>query len=185
MPEGGYKITDQSATYFVSFAVIDWVDVFSRKEYRNILIESLKYCQLQKSLVIYAWCIMSNHVHLIISAKQNNVSDVLGDFKKYTSKQIIKAIADHPGESRKEWMLNIFKNAGEANSRNTYHQFWQQDNQPKIILTSAFAAQKLNYVHNNPVEAGIVEKAEEYIYSSAKDYYFGKQCGLIQIEFLL
>ena len=77
MSEGGYKITDQSATYFVSFAVVDWVDVFSRKEYRDIIINSLKYCQLQKGLVVYAWCMMSNHVHLIISAKQNNVSDVL------------------------------------------------------------------------------------------------------------
>ena len=185
MSEGGYKITDQSATYFVSFAVVDWVDVFTRKEYRDIVIDSLKYCQLQKGLVIYAWCIMSNHVHLIISAKQNNISDVLGEFKKYTSKQITKAIIDRPDESRKEWMINIFKTAGNANSRNTYYQFWQQDNQPKIILSHEFAAQKLNYIHNNPVDDGIVEKAEEYSYSSAKDNYLGKQCGLIQIEFLL
>ena len=185
MSEGGYKITDQGATYFVSFAVVAWVDVFSRKEYRDILIESLQYCQAQKGLMIYAWCIMSNHVHLIISAKQNNVSDVLGHFKKYTSKQIIKAIINHPAESRKEWMINIFKASGNENSRNIDYQFWQQDNQPKIILTPSFAAQKLNYIHNNPVDAGIVDKAEEYIYSSAKDYYSGKQSGLIQIEFLL
>ncbi len=185
MSKGGYKITDQSATYFVSFAVVDWVDVFTRKEYRQIVIESLQYCQAQKGLVIYAWCIMSNHVHLIISAKQNNVSDVLGEFKKYTSKQIIKAITDNPLESRKDWMILIFKTAGNTNSRNTDYQFWQQDNQPKIILTPSFAAQKLKYIHNNPVESFIVEKAEEYIYSSAKDYYLGKQCGLIQIEFLL
>lgn len=109
----------------------------------------------------------------------------MGDFKKYTSKQIIKAIIDHTAESRKEWMINIFKTAGNENSRNTDYQFWQQDNQPKIILTPSFAAQKLNYIHNNPVDAGIVEKAENYIYSSAQDYYLGKQYGLIQIEFLL
>ena len=59
-----------------------------------------------------------------------------------------------------------------------------QDNQPKVIYTEAFAAQKLEYIHNNPVDAGIVEKAEEYIYSSARNYYYGKQCGLIEIEFL-
>jgi len=47
------------------------------------------------------------------------------------------------------------------------------------------AAQKLEYSHNNPVEAGTVEKAEEYIYSSAKDYYHGKQCGFLKIEFLI
>ena len=110
---------------------------------------------------------------------------MLGDFKKFTSKQITKAITEHLGESRKEWMLKIFKEAGERNSRNSNYQFWQQDNQPKIIYTPDFAAQKLEYIHNNPVEAGIVEKGEEYIYSSARDYFYGKQCGLLKIEFLL
>jgi REP element-mobilizing transposase RayT len=185
MSKGGYKIFDQGGLYYISFAVVAWVDVFTRKDYRDIAIESLRHCQSEKGLVIYGWCMMSNHAHLIISAKENNVSDVLGDFKKFTSKKIIKAIQDNAGESRKEWMLKIFRDAGEKNSRNSDYQFWQQDNQPKIIYTPEFAAQKLDYIHNNPVEAGIVEKAEEYIYSSARDYYYGKQCGLIKIEYLL
>ena len=66
---------------------------------------------------------MSNHLHLIISAKENNVSDVPGDFKKLTSKQLMKSITEHAGENRKEWMIEIFKKAGELNRRNTYHQF--------------------------------------------------------------
>ena len=185
MSTGGYKIIDQGGMYYVSFAVVAWVDVFTRRDYRDIVIESLQHCQQEKGLVIYGWCIMSNHAHLIISAKENNVSDVLGGFKKFTSKQITKAIIEHPGESRKEWMLRIFKEAGDKNSRNVNYQFWQQDNQPKIIYTPEFAAQKLEYIHNNPVEAGLVEKAEEYIYSSARDYYYGKKCGLIKIEFLI
>ena len=171
--------------YFVSFGVVGWVDVFTRQDYRDIVIMSLQYCQSEKGLVIYGWCVMSNHVHLIISAKENNVSDVLGDFKKFTSKQIIKAVTEHPGERRKEWMLAIFREAGDNNSRNTNYQFWQQDNLPKIIYTPSFAKQKMEYIHNNPVDAGIVEKAEEYIYSSARDYYYGKHCGLIKIEFLV
>ena len=95
MGRGGYKIIDQEGMYFVSFGVVGWVDVFTRQDYRDIAITSLQHCQSEKGLVIYGWCIMSNHVHLIISAKENNVSDVLGDFKKFTSKQIIKAIAEH------------------------------------------------------------------------------------------
>jgi len=185
MSTGGYQVTDQGAMYFVSFAVVGWVDVFTRKDYRDIIIESLKYCQEKKALIIYSWCIMSNHLHLIISAKENNVSAVLGDFKKFTSKRLMKSIFEHPGESRKEWMLEIFRKAGESNSRNTYHQFWQQDNQPKIIYTPDFGRQKLEYIHDNPVEGGIVEKAEEYVYSSARDYYHGKDCGLLKIEFLM
>ena len=135
--------------------------------------------------MIYGWCIMSNHVHLIISTKETNVSDVLGDFKKFTSKKIVEAIANNNTESRREWMIAIFKEAGRLNSRNVNYQFWQQDNQPKIIYQPEFAAQKLEYIHNNPVESGIVEKAEEYIYSSARDSYYGKRCGLLQIKFLI
>ena len=63
-------------------------------------------------------------------------------------------------------------------------EFWRQDNQPKELYSSAFTVQKLNYIHNNPVEAGIVDKAEEYLYSSARDYYYGKKMGLLDIEFL-
>src|SRR6476660_9088790 len=98
MSKGGYKIIDQGGMYFVSFGVTEWVDVFTRKDYRDIVIESLQLCQKEKGLVIYGWCIMSNHAHLIISAKENNVSDVLGGFKKFTSKKIIKAIIEHQGE---------------------------------------------------------------------------------------
>ena len=116
---------------------------------------------------------------------ENNLSDMLGDFKKFTSKQITKSIIEHPGESRKEWMIEIFKKAGKINSRNTYYQFWQQDNQSKIIFTPDFAARKLEYIDYNPVEAGIVEKEEEYIYSSARNYYYGKQSGLLKIQFLI
>ena len=92
MSKGGYKIIDQGGMYYVSFAVVAWVDVFTRKDYRDIVLESLQHCQKEKGLVVYGWCIMSNHAHLIISANENNVSDVLGDFKKFTSKKIIKAI---------------------------------------------------------------------------------------------
>ena len=81
-------------------------------------------------------------------------------------------------------MLRIFKEAGDKSSRNANYQFWQQDNQPKIIYTPEFAARKLEYIHNNHV-GELVEKAEEYIYSSARDYYYGKKCGLIKIEFLI
>jgi len=87
-------------------------------------------------------------------------------------------------ESRKEWMLRIFKDAGQANSRNTNYQFWRQDNQPKECYSPAFTIQKLNYIHNNPVEAGIVDKAEEYVYSSARDYHCKKNCGLLNIAFI-
>ncbi|MES2431746.1 MAG: transposase [Bacteroidota bacterium] len=184
MSQGGYKIRNVEGIHFVTFAVVEWVDVFTRREYRDIILQSIKHCQKEKGLILHSWCLMSNHIHLVVRATNNNTSDILRDFKKYTSKQIIKAITDNEKESRREWMLNIFKEAGETNSRNTNYQFWRQDNQPKELFTTKFTNQKLDYIHNNPVEAGIVEKAEEYLYSSARDYYNGKNCGLLEIEFL-
>ena len=184
MSDGGYKIRNKEGIHCITFAVVEWVDVFTRKEYRDIVIESIKHCQKEKGLLLHAWCLMSNHIHLAVSATNNDTSDILRDFKKFTSKQIIKAIQAHPGESRKEWMMALFTKAGEQNSRNSHYQFWRQDNQPKELYSDYFTKQKIDYIHSNPVEAGIVDKAEEYLYSSARDYYSGKKCGLMDIDFL-
>ena len=101
MSDGGYKIHNQAAIHFITFAVSEWVDVFTRKEYRDIVLESIRFCQKEKGLLLHSWCIMSNHLHLIVSAKNENLSDVLRDFKKFTSKQVISAIENNPKESRK------------------------------------------------------------------------------------
>lgn len=159
-----------------------WVDVFTRKEYRDLVVESLRYCQREKGVIIYGWCIMSNHLHLMIRA--DGLSAVLRDFKKFTSKQLLQAIEVNPHESRKEWMLELFKRHGATNSRNQTAQLWQQDNHPMECYSRRFSEQKLDYIHNNPVTAGIVEKAEEYVYSSARDYHYGKKLGLLEIEWL-
>lgn len=108
MSNRGYTIKNQHAVHFITFAVVQWVDVFSRKEYTAILIESLKHCQKEKGLKIHAWCIMSNHVHLILSATEpNKLSDILRDLKKFTSNNIIKAILENDMESRKSWMPEL------------------------------------------------------------------------------
>jgi REP element-mobilizing transposase RayT len=184
MSEGGYKIRNQAAIHFITFATVEWVDVFTRKQYRDIVLDSIRFCQAEKGLLLHCWCIMSNHLHLIVSAKNENLSDVLRDFKKFTSKQIIAAIEANKQESRRDWMLRLFNEEGVKNSRNTNYQFWRQDNQPQELYSPAFIVQKINYIHNNPVEAGIVEKPEHFLYSSAKDYFHTKKCGLLDLVFL-
>lgn len=178
----GYKIGNQKALHFITFAVVEWVDVFTQQEYSRIVIDSLKYCQTAKGLEIFAWCLMSNHIHLIVRSKTGDLSGTLRDFKKFTSKSIIKAIEENKKESRKNWMLWIFKSAGEKNTRNKSYQFWQQDNHPKELVNNKFIDQKLDYIHNNPVEAGIVENPEDFLYSSAKNYAGNK--GMLEIIFL-
>jgi REP element-mobilizing transposase RayT len=184
MSERGYQIRNQQALHFITFAVVQWVDVFTRKEYSDIVVESLIYCKRNKGLKIHAWCIMSNHLHLILSVDENkNLSDILRDFKKFTSSNIVKAIENNHQESRRNWMLWIFKKAGEENKRNKDHQFWQQDNHPIEFSTNEMIDQRLNYLHENPVKSGAVRSAEEYIYSSALDYYTTEK-GPIEIDFI-
>ncbi len=178
-----YKIRDQTKLHFITFAVVEWVDVFTRTIYKNVLIDSLTYCQENKGLLIYAWCIMSNHVHLIISSKEGiKQVDIIRDFKKHTSKQLLKLIEENKQESRKNWMLWIFKKAGERNSNNKNYQFWRQDNHPIELSTNKIMEQRLDYLHNNPVEAGIVEEPHHYLYSSARNY--AGINGLLKIEFI-
>ena len=184
MSIGGYKIRDQSAIHFLSFATVEWIDVFTRKEYRDIVVESLRYCQEHKHMELYAWCIMSNHLHMIAAVKCKNLSNLLRDLKRYTASRIISAICDSTTESRREWMLKIFREQGAKNSRNATHQFWRQDNCPMECYSPRFTVQKLMYIHNNPVVAGVVEKPEDYIYSSARAYKGHLNEGLLQVTFL-
>lgn len=146
-----------------------WVDIFSRKIYKDIIVESLKHCQINKGLNIFAYVIMSNHIHLLVNTENQNLSCIIRDFKKYTSKKIIETIQTGP-ESRKDWMLNLFLFEATKNSRNKNFQFWIQDNHPVEIYSNKFIKQKVEYIHNNPVRAGIVEKPWDYLYSSARNY---------------
>jgi len=166
-----YKFRDNDKLYFVSFATVYWIDVFSRKLYRDVFLDSLRFCQQNKGLELYAYCVMSNHVYLIIGSEKVPLSSLMRDLKKYTSYAILKAIAENPEESRKEWMLWMFERAGKKKPNNTKYQFWQQDNHPIELSNQKITAQKLDYLHNNPVEAGIVLSPEEYLYSSAKNYF--------------
>ena len=178
-----YKFIETNGIYFVSFATVSWVDVFTRLAYMEIFIESVRYCQQNKGLKLHAWCLMSNHAHLVFSRSgQYSHSDILRDLKKYTSKNLIEAIENNPSESRKKWMMSIFRNAGQNKSNNKVNQFWQQDNHPIELFSPAVTFQKIDYVHNNPVMAGIVNEPDHYLHSSAKDY-LGIN-GVLDVEIL-
>ena len=183
MPDGGYKIRDQNAIHFITFAVVEWVDVFTRQEYRDILLKEIRQSQKDKGLRLHCWVLMSNHFHGILSAKEGfELSHILGEIKRKSSMEITLAIEKNDQESRRQWMLEIFERAGTANSRNNKKQFWQQDNHPKECSSFEFTKQKMEYIHMNPVRAGIVGSPEHYIYSSAGDY--AGQKGLLDIDFL-
>ncbi|MBC8486066.1 MAG: transposase [Bacteroidetes bacterium] len=178
-----YKFRNPDGIYFVTYSVVRWIDVFTRNIYRNILLDSFIYCQRKKGLKIHAYVIMTNHVHIIISAEEGfYLENIMRDLKKFTSTEIIKTIKTNSLESRKEWLLKAFEEEGKKNSNNTMFQFWQQDNHPIELINNKMIDQKLEYLHNNPVEAGFVENPEDYIFTSARDYSGIK--GLIDIEII-
>jgi putative transposase len=168
-----YKFWDSGRVYFVTFSVVEWIDVFTRNEYREIVVNSLQYCISNKGLNVHAWVIMSNHVHLLISLQDNTTntfSDIMRDMKKYTAMHIIKAMRENPQESRKDWLLNMLLKAGKSNPNNTNFQLWRQDNHPIQITDGAHYNNTLHYIHQNPVLAGWVHQQEHYPWSSAADY---------------
>ncbi len=124
-----YFISDKAGCYFVTYTVIHWIAIFSQKEYRDIIVDCLDYCIDHKGLVVYAWVIMSNHIHLVITTKSDhgNISEIIRDLKKHTSKEITKEIQAIP-ESRKEWLLNAMSKEAKRIGRATYCKLWKDDN---------------------------------------------------------
>jgi len=175
----GYVIRDQTLPHFITPTVVDWIDVFTRQTYRDIVIESLDYCIKNKGMILYGYVIMSNHIHMIVQSEDGKLSDLIRDFKKFTAKNILEKIKNSP-ESRREWMLERFKLAAEGHKRNKEYQFWQYGNHAEEIYSTTFMWSKLHYIHLNPVRAGLVAKASEYIYSSACNYV--NDSGLLEIE---
>ncbi len=128
----GYIIRNQDRPHFITCTVVNWIDVFTRKSYRDIIIQSLAYCIKEKGMILYGYVIMSNHIHLIVQSSQGKISALIRDFKKFTATQILQAIQNEP-ESRREWMMELFSKATETHQRNKNLQFWKYGNHPEEI----------------------------------------------------
>ena len=171
MSSENYRIINQNALYFLTFTVTDWIDVFIRSNYKTIIVNSLEYCKKNKGLKLYAWCLMTNHIHLICKIETPfKMSDFIRDFKQFTAKRILEEIIDSSIESRKEWMLYRFEYAGKYDKRITKYRFWQDKSHPIELDSIDFIKQKINYIHQNPIRAGFVANPEDYLYSSASNY---------------
>jgi len=170
MQQGQKQNLKSDKAYYITMTVVGWLDVFTRKNHRDVLIESLKYCQKEKGLIIYAYVIMSNHIHMIVQTSEpHQIKDTIRDFKKFTSKKILFQIQNEP-ESRREWMLKIFEDEAEQSKKHKTYKFWQVGNHAIEVFTEKFIWDKINYIHENPVRAGLVKQQWDWIYSSASNY---------------
>nr|WP_262920498.1 transposase [Chryseobacterium timonianum] len=138
--------------------------------YFDIVINALDYCIKNKGMSIFGYCIMLSHVHLLFRSEKGEPSELIRDFKGFTVRVLLKAIEENSQESRKEWLLWMFEKAGKRNSNVKKYQFWQQNNKPIEVWSLKVFEQKLNYIHQNPVESGFVMEPWEWKYSSARNY---------------
>jgi len=155
----------------MTLTVVDWIDVFTRPNHKQLIIDSLKYCQEKKGINIFAWCLMPSHLHLMANTVMGfELADVIRDFKKHTSKKLVSQILYEP-ESRHEWMLERFRLAADRNKKVKNYKFWQDGNHAIEVYSEKVTWQKINYIHQNPVVDQIVSREEAYLFSSARNYY--------------
>jgi REP element-mobilizing transposase RayT len=164
-----YLKTQEGKTYFITFTVVDWIDVFTRDCYVNILLESIRYCQQKKGLLLYTYCKLPSHIHMIAGADEGTLGELLRDLKGFTARKILTEIKENPHESRREWLLEAFKKAGSLSSQKQAYQFWQHSNHPEELYSVKFIYQKELYILMNPVEMGLVSRPEHYLLSSASE----------------
>ena len=162
-----YRKTTPDELFFVTLTVMGWIDLFTRAIYKDIIVRNLQYCQKKEKLEIFCYVIMTNHLHMICRRKDEDLTELLGRFKSYTSKQLIKAIEEDIQESRKEWMLHQFHFFAKQNKQYSDYHLWQYSNHPTPLFTNEVIDQKVDYIHENPVRAGIVTEPTAYLYSSA------------------
>ncbi len=101
-----YRFGASEFPHFITYSVVNWVDALSRPAYKDIIVKSLAHCIDNKGLILHAWVIMSNHVHLIASGENGaKLENIMRDHKKFTAISLINAINENNSESRRSWML--------------------------------------------------------------------------------
>lgn len=173
---------EKQACYFLTFNTVDWVDIFIRPVYKQIIVHSLNHFIDHKGLTVYAWCLMTNHLHLLAQAKENCViAEIEKEYKSFTTQKILEAIDTEP-DIRKIWLMERFENFSNMLGLLKKFHVWQNSSNPVFIDVRKKEAllEYAEYIHVNPVRDRIVDTACDYLYSSARDYS-GMQ-GLVNIS---
>ena len=166
MPTPRINKENKNKIHFLTFTAVEWIDIFTKPKYFDLIINTFKYCQKNQGLLLYGFVIMTNHIHCIISVKESySLEDIIASFKKFTTFQIKKILEK---DSRK-YISSLIKSSY-AKKKNTSFQIWQRENYPEMIESEKFFLQKMDYIHNNPVKKEYVAKPEDWLYSSARNY---------------
>jgi putative transposase len=162
-----WKVVPDVNCYFVTTTIVEWQNVFTSIPCFDIVIESLKYCVTHKTLHIHGYVIMPNHAHFIVSADPGkNLSDVMRDFGTYTSRHLTQFLE----REKKFATLKVFEDAAAEDKRGNKYKVWQEGFHPITVESDHFFLEKLNYIHENPVQKGFVDRPSQWQYSSARNY---------------
>jgi len=165
-----YKATEIEKAYFITITTVGWVDVFTRLNQKYVIINALKHCQENKGLTIFAYCLMHSHLHLFCRSDSTfSLAEIMRDFKKFTSKKIIQTILEEP-ESRREWLIDYFKKSCEHLARPQTYKVWQDGYHAEEVFSNQWIREKINYIHQNPIQERVVTEQENYYFSSARNY---------------
>ena len=162
-----YRKTYEGGLFFITLTIVGWIDVLNRPIYLEEIAKNLTYCQEKEGLQIYAYVIMPSHIHLVAARKDGDLTELIGRFKSYTAKRILKLIAENSQESRREWLLYLFAYFAKPLKQQDKYMFWQKTNHPVGLWSNEVIDQKVDYIHNNPVVAQIVTEPQHYYWSSA------------------
>lgn len=160
------------ACYFLTLNTVDKIDVFVRPAYKQVVVEALNYFVETQGLAVYAWTLMSSHLHLIVRPKEATAPAYFErDFKKYTTPLILKAL-EMEMDFRREWMMRHFEEYGKPLRRIEKFHLWQNCSSPLRIDCQQpnLLLDRIAHIHENPVREMIVEQPEAYLHSSARDY---------------
>ncbi len=174
MAKSRYKIVEKHAPHFLTMTIVNWIPLFAAPSLAGILLESLRFLQEQERLMVYAYVILENHLHLI--AQGANLAKDIASFKSYTA----GAMIDHLQLHQAERVLKQLEQHKLLYKRDRTYQVWQEGSHPEAIQGLAMMRQKVEYIHNNPVKRGYVDEPIHWRYSSARNY--AGMVGLLSVK---
>ena len=173
MGRSRYKFTNADLPHFMTCTVLHWIPVFTQPETVAILLESLRFLT-HDGMKLYAYVILENHMHLI--AQSDRIDRDMARFKSFTAKKLIRYLDKNNVKTILEQL--VFYKKAHKNDRS--YQFWQEGVHPEYIQNEDMMRQKVEYIHQNPVKRGYIDRPEHWRYSSARNY-LGLE-GLLEVH---
>ncbi|MDB5982032.1 MAG: transposase [Pseudomonas sp.] len=174
MARSRYTITEPGKPHFLTCTVMEWLPLFTRPALVDILLDAWRYQQAHQGLRLYGYVVLENHLHYVAQAPDLN--KCVSTFKSFTARTMINYLEGKNAER----VLHRLRFTKRAHKIDRVYQVWQEGVHAGLIWSESVMRQKLDYIHDNPVKRGYVDRGEDWRYSSARDYA-GLE-GLIPIQ---